>query len=59
MQCMQDRKNIGKVILSPLKQPPKPEPPVEAKTEENKTEEKVCVFKNDSEDTQDSKTTLV
>ena len=40
MQCMQDRKNIGKVLLSPLKEPPKPEPPKPEKQEEKKEVEK-------------------
>ena len=42
MQCMQDRKNVGKVLLSPLKEPPSPEPkeqPKKAK-EPEKQEEK-------------------
>ena len=43
MQCMQDRKNVGKVLLSPLKAPPAPEPKEEPKKakEPEKQEEKV------------------
>ena len=43
MQCMQDRKNVGKVLLSPLKEPPAPEPKEEPKKakEPEKQEEKV------------------
>ena len=39
MQCMHDRKNIGKLILSPLKEPLKPEPK-EEKNKEKETETK-------------------
>ena len=47
MQCMHDRKNVGKVLLSPLKAPPEPEPKEQPKKveepakEEEKAEEKV------------------
>ena len=43
MQCMSDRKNVGKVLLSPLKAPPEPEPKPEPKKakEPEKKEEKV------------------
>ena len=42
MQCMQDRKNVGKVLLSPLKAPPQPpEPKEQPPKKEEKAEEKV------------------
>ncbi|XP_028392255.1 synaptic vesicle membrane protein VAT-1 homolog [Dendronephthya gigantea] len=41
MQCMQDRKNVGKVLLSPLKSPPEPpkEPEKPAKEPEKPAKE--------------------
>ena len=49
MQCMQDRKNVGKVLLSPLIAPPEPEP-----KEEPANQEETTVVKS-SEDTSNKK----
>ena len=39
MQCMQDRKNIGKILLSPLKAPPQPPEPEQPKEQPKQAEE--------------------
>ena len=39
MQCMQNRKNIGKILLSPLKAPPQPLEPEQPKEQPKQAEE--------------------
>ena len=46
MQCMQDRKNVGKVLLSPLKAPPQPEPKEQPAQQEETTVVKVSELYN-------------
>lgn len=49
MQCMQDRQNVGKILLSPLKSPPKEQVEANGTTELARSPEAARVEENVSE----------